>query len=79
MRSSEHTSANTCAHLQTHSRTHAGEGFVVLLDGARFLPASATLTRVTGQVYASDRQPLANFFEVRFWPRAGLELRIESE
>jgi len=38
---------------------------VVLLDGARFLPASVTLTRVMGQVYSSDRQPLGAPFEVR--------------
>ncbi|KAF5840442.1 hypothetical protein DUNSADRAFT_16675, partial [Dunaliella salina] len=47
-----------------------GEGFVVLLDGARFLPASSTLTRVMGQAYSSDRQPLGSSFEAFSTPES---------
>lgn len=44
--------------------TQTGEGMVVMLDGARFLPASCTLTRVIVQAYSSERQPFGTPFEV---------------
>ena len=35
-----------------------GEGFVLAVDGARFLPASITISKVTARVFASDRKQL---------------------
>ena len=35
-----------------------GEGFVLLVDGARFLPANITISKVTARIFSSDRKML---------------------
>lgn len=35
-----------------------GEGFVLLVDGARFLPANITISKVTARIFSSDRKLL---------------------
>ncbi len=44
---------------------HSGAGFVVVVDGARFLPANVTISKVVGTVISPDGQPLTPPFEVR--------------
>jgi hypothetical protein len=36
---------------------------VLVIDGARFLPANTTISRVLGSVWSSNRQQLARSFE----------------
>ncbi len=40
-----------------------GDGFVVAVDGARFLPACVTLSRVVGAVWSSSGNTLSDYFE----------------
>ncbi|GLI63028.1 hypothetical protein VaNZ11_005888, partial [Volvox africanus] len=46
-----------------------GDGFVICLDGARFLPANVTITKVTVSIWGSNRQPLGSggFYGIS-WP-----------
>lgn len=50
-------------HLAVHCG--AGEGFVVIVDGARFLPANVTVTKVAVTVFGPDRRALSRPHEVR--------------
>ena len=42
-----------------------GEGFVVAVEAARFLPANVTCTKVAACAFSADKQQLTQQFEVR--------------
>ena len=56
---------------------------MVMVDAARFLPASSTITKVVGNVWSADKRPLTQSFTAvsvpesnAYSPRFGSQVRL---